>query len=50
MTETPSRDVPDHKTVSTVDAGWCVSGFRNSLKSLVSAAIQIQEIAYLEAQ
>jgi len=42
--------VSDHKTVSAVNAGWCALGFRNSLKSLVSAAIQTEEIAYLEAQ
>ncbi len=50
VTEKPSRDVSDHKTVSAVDAGWCALGFRNSLKSLVSAAIHTEEIAYLEAQ
>ena len=40
----------DHSTVSTVGARWCVSSFRNGLKSLVSAAIQIPEIADLGAQ
>jgi len=41
VTEAPSKDVSDHNTVSAVGAGWYVSGFTISLKSLVGAAIQL---------